>query len=530
MARAEPKRGLETMSPTDLASASAAIEAARAGAKVAPASLFDAPFDEPAPEPAKTREPTASELAGMEAHSPGGDLMTVPVEPEQDENDTPPSLTSDEFWDVMHSNEPPPGQASHVVRTTPVRGQSLVDAACSSCGFTDCDGTCGVEPDLPPATEELAVVEPAPFKAVDEGKDPLKRRAMRTDTKAWPGREQFEENRNGSSEEPIVAGADTKLADSLAPQLGLGFEVERVAGTKLPKLTDKFVVPPFTVLDTKQQYWQDRRRAWKTLGLHPETIYDQVADHSETQTGTSIFDPVLCEVAYRWFSAPGAVVLDPFAGGAVRGVMAGILGRQYTGIELRSEQVADNREQADWLEARCTTVNSADRIDLGRPFVKPTWIEGDATQLRNIDDAPAKADLIFTCPPYADLEVYSNDPRDLSTAPYATFRALLAQAVAAAAERLKNDRFAVVVLGEARHPKTGMPYDLITDMKLMARECGLPLYNELILLNSMGTAPVRSGGSMRTRKITRVHQHVFVFVKGDSKKAAEACGSAELDA
>src|SRR5690625_3376786 len=56
-------------------------------------------------------------------------------------------------------------------------------------------------------------------------------------------------------------------------------------------------------------------------------------------TGTSIFDPVLCEIAYRWFSPPEGVVLDPFAGGSVRGIIASRLGREYVGIELRAEQV-----------------------------------------------------------------------------------------------------------------------------------------------------------------------------------------------
>ena len=31
-------------------------------------------------------------------------------------------------------------------------------------------------------------------------------------------------------------------------------------------------------------------------------------------SGTSIFDPVLCEIAYRWFSPAGGLILDPFAG------------------------------------------------------------------------------------------------------------------------------------------------------------------------------------------------------------------------
>jgi hypothetical protein len=63
------------------------------------------------------------------------------------------------------------------------------------------------------------------------------------------------------------------------------------------------------------------------------------------QTGTSIFDPVLCELAYRWFSPVGGVVLDPFAGGSVRGIVCAALGRRYVGIDLRQEQIEANRAQ-----------------------------------------------------------------------------------------------------------------------------------------------------------------------------------------
>ncbi|KKK48239.1 hypothetical protein LCGC14_3147140, partial [marine sediment metagenome] len=59
--------------------------------------------------------------------------------------------------------------------------------------------------------------------------------------------------------------------------------------------------------------------------------------------GTSIFDPVLCEIAYRWFSPPDGRVLDPFAGGSVRGIVAAYLGRDYTGIDLSLPQVEANR-------------------------------------------------------------------------------------------------------------------------------------------------------------------------------------------
>ncbi len=50
------------------------------------------------------------------------------------------------------------------------------------------------------------------------------------------------------------------------------------------------------------------------------------ASDAPTASGTSIFDPVLCEIAYRWFCLQGGTVLDPFAGGSGRGIVASRLG------------------------------------------------------------------------------------------------------------------------------------------------------------------------------------------------------------
>src|SRR5688572_19200861 len=84
-----------------------------------------------------------------------------------------------------------------------------------------------------------------------------------------------------------------------------------------------------------------------------------------TITGTSIFDPVLCEVAYRWFCPPGGLVLDPFAGGSVRGIVASKLGRHYVGIDLRPEQVEANVAQAK-------------RLCKGKAEPEPHWDVGDS--------------------------------------------------------------------------------------------------------------------------------------------------------
>ena len=36
-------------------------------------------------------------------------------------------------------------------------------------------------------------------------------------------------------------------------------------------LAERFIVPPFTVLDARQGYWQDRKKAWLALGIQSET-------------------------------------------------------------------------------------------------------------------------------------------------------------------------------------------------------------------------------------------------------------------
>ena len=35
-------------------------------------------------------------------------------------------------------------------------------------------------------------------------------------------------------------------------------------------LADRFLVPPFSVLDARQGYWQERKRQWLALGIQSE--------------------------------------------------------------------------------------------------------------------------------------------------------------------------------------------------------------------------------------------------------------------
>jgi hypothetical protein len=231
-----------------------------------------------------------------------------------------------------------------------------------------------------------------------------------------------------------------------------------------------------------------------------------------TSSGTSIFDPVLCEIAYRWFCPPGGAVLDPFAGGSVRGVVASKLGRRYTGIELRAEQVIANKAQAD---AICTDP-------------KPTWIIGDSRNAGTLAGAGFAADFLFSCPPYADLEVYSDNPADLSTLDYAEFRTAYSEIIAASSALLRDDRFACFVVGDIRD-KRGFYRNFVGHTVEAFETVGLRYYNEAILVTAAGSLPIRAGKQFAaTRKLGKTHQNILVFCKGDPKAATAAIGDVEF--
>jgi DNA methylase len=291
------------------------------------------------------------------------------------------------------------------------------------------------------------------------------------------------------------------------------FPVEK----KQVSLADKFVVPPFSVLDRRSGEWQNRRRKWQGLGIRSEVgrsgnlAYrgqDSLNEISEDdKSGTSIFDPVLCEIAYRWFSPENSKVLDPFAGGSVRGIVASQLNRFYIGYDIREEQVQSNYEQSD----------------ISIPEFPPVWVASDIRKSTFDGDL---SDMIFTCPPYADLEVYSDDPCDLSNMPYEKFLVEYKEIFSTAIERLKENSFIGIVIGDVRSKKKdGHYYGLVTDTVNIMRELGCQLYNDIIIVDPVGTLAVRSERQMRaSRKVGRGHQQLLIFVKGDGKKASEKCG------
>jgi hypothetical protein len=122
------------------------------------------------------------------------------------------------------------------------------------------------------------------------------------------------------------------------------------------------------------------------------------------------------------------------------------------------------------------------------------------------------ADLIFSCPPYGDLEVYSDHPRDLSNMEYHTFMAALKRIILQSVLKLKPGGMACFVVGDFRDRKTGNYRGFVADTIHAFREVGLQLYNDAILVTSIGSLPIRVSNQFeKSKKLGKTHQNILVF-------------------
>lgn len=313
---------------------------------------------------------------------------------------------------------------------------------------------------------------------------------------------------------------DLKMTDFGFETLASGSDLGKSAswddeGGRAGALVENFVVPPFSVLDTRQGYWQDRKKHWEAItGNLSETRDGEFGGFggaivTAINGGTSNFDPVLAEIMYKWFCPKNGRILDPFGGEQTKGVVAGELGYQYNAVEFRQEQVDLNMAKTSKYENvryTCGDSNNISKLITEREY-----------------------DMVFTSPPYYDLEVYSKE--DMSAlGTYEEFMAQYENIFSQCFDMLADNSFLVIKIAEIRDKKTGEYRSFVADNIDMFRRIGFKYYNEIILLNAVGTVMLRVNKSMVTRKIGKIHQNVLVFYKGDLNKISDRFEALTFDA
>ena len=315
-------------------------------------------------------------------------------------------------------------------------------------------------------------------------------------------------------------------------------------------IDEDFIIFPCSVLDQSNSKWQDRKKYWiKKLDINDNvnsregTLFDKNCPFNYPRTysrflkykdknheqlsfeefveklnppefeeekknifakGVSVFDPVLSELSCKWFSPYlGGKIFDCFAGDCFKGLVFALCGYEFTGIELRQEQVDDNVKCCKNFE----NLNLKYICDDGQNVDK--YLEKESQ------------DLLFSCPPYYNLEVYSNLPNDASNQKnYSDFLKILDNAYSKSIKILKDNRFAVIVVGNIRD-KQGFYYNFINDIINIFNKNGMFLLNELILKEPILNRRFSSRKYFKSRKIIKIHQNILVFYKGNPKKIKE---------
>lgn len=306
-------------------------------------------------------------------------------------------------------------------------------------------------------------------------------------------------------------------------------------GIELKKtLKQKYIISPFSVIDSGTNSFRNNNKRWIELGIKSEVGRDSIVYNgsstkskkeldkyrnnwsdgsnkfynnlSSSNKGISIFSPFLCEIIYNWFGKDKCNILDPFAGGSVRGIVANYLEYKYTGIELRAEQCESNREQA----LNILEINN-----------QPKWYCGDSDRI--LDELKDNYDLIFSCPPYFNLEIYSDLIDDISNMSYENFINKYTSIIKKSCDLLNKGGYAVFVLSDVRKKikggYSGGYVGLVKETINIFMNIGMEYYNDIILINNTGNAGIRADKYMKSGKIVRVHQNILVFKKNINNNA-----------
>ena len=249
--------------------------------------------------------------------------------------------------------------------------------------------------------------------------------------------------------------------------------------------------------------WQGTN-GFSNIVLSTREVKDGVIVHNKEKSfngNASVLDPVACEVILRFFMpSEGERVYNPFGGGVQFGFIAGSYGYKYIASEIRQNQCDANNV-------------------LCQDFKDVKWIKSDSSKYK----PKGKFDLCFSCPPYYKVEKYidydnvipEGELNNLST--YEQFRDTLFKGYKIAIEKLKDNRFFVVMVGDSRDSKGGY-YGCEAEHELFFKSQGLYIYNKIVYLECEFTRLAHAKITLNYRKFPKREQKILVFYKGDISK------------
>jgi len=267
-----------------------------------------------------------------------------------------------------------------------------------------------------------------------------------------------------------------------------------IKNTKTDKLTgDK----KFAKRDTSySSFWLYNREADE----NSEHFRDSFVNFYNDKDLLSEFNPTVAKNIISFWSEPKDIIFDPFSG-RTRALVSYAMDRAYVGCEVSKDVIT-------YMSNKFTDLKLYDDDNFNVDIINDDCI--------NIDNKypDIQFDMVFTCPPYYNLEKYESCEGQLSDIKkYDVFMTELTRRLDVAVDKLKSGGYMCIVIGDFRRNRKYITLhsDLI---QLMKQNDNIKLHDVIAIQNlPFATAAFYFGARRKYKYTAKAHEYLLIWKK-----------------
>src|SRR6056297_2442261 len=262
--------------------------------------------------------------------------------------------------------------------------------------------------------------------------------------------------------------------------------------------TDKLVGDKkFAKRDTSySSFWLYNREA----DMNSEHFKDSFVNFYDDKELLSEFNPTVAKNIISFWSNKGDLIYDPFSG-RTRAIVSYAMDRMYIGCEVSEDVIHYMNDKFDEL-------NLFEQEDFDVDIIHDDCL--------NINKyyPDTEVDLVFSCPPYWNLEKYESCPGQLSDiSDYNNFLDELKIRLDKSINLLKKDGYMCLVVGDFR--KNGEYITFHSNLiQKMSSNKNIKLHDVVVIQNiPFGTAAFYFGARRKHKYTAKAHEYLLVWKK-----------------
>lgn len=220
----------------------------------------------------------------------------------------------------------------------------------------------------------------------------------------------------------------------------------------------------------------------------------------------SKFPKNICENIIKFYTKENDIVLDPCSGHNSRMETTFKLRRNYIGYDVSESYMKENKRIAKELFG-----NSEQKLLLEVDNDIILYLQSSEKMNENDNSV----DLIFTSPPYWDLEFYGDESAQLGyKKSYDEFLSGIKRILSESFRVLKVDKYCIINVNDFR--KNGIFYDYHNDIIRIARECCFKLHDIIIMKYKTAMRSAFAKQIDDSKIMPKIHEYILVFKKSST--------------